>query len=427
MIADIPFITPVFQVLLNATGWVLSRVYDVIPNFGVAILVLTLVIRLLLLPLFIKQMKNMQAMQAIQPKIKEIQRKFKGDRQKIQAEQMKLYQDSGVNPLSSCLPMLLQFPILITIYAVIRPPQYLPVDAQSQQTEVVSQIEGYRVMNNHIPIGDALFADTVTHETSLFVNLQCSFVQAGSQAEVSDTKHNPVVSGKPLFTSTGVPIVGLTTHQPLDCGSKWPAKIPFGGLLLVMIAGTYYQQRQMQGMNPPGAAGQQQQMIMRLMPLTFAFLGIGLPAGVVLYWTLSTGIQVAQQHFLMLAGHIGPAAAERSLQQRQAKIAAKATGDDSGPRKNVFSRIIEKADQERKRRQEELIKRETTQRKPGSGKGGSTGSGGSKPGSGGSGSGGSGTSGSSGGRKSGGTGSTGSGGSKNGNRGSSSRRRKRKR
>src|SRR6185295_20329833 len=119
MLAEIPVISPLFQTLLNGIGWVLAGLYDVIPNFGIAIIILTILIRVVLLPLGIKQIKSMQAMQAIQPKVKELQRKYKGNKTKVQEETMKLYKEAGVNPLGGCLPLLLQFPILIAMYAVI--------------------------------------------------------------------------------------------------------------------------------------------------------------------------------------------------------------------------------------------------------------------------------------------------------------------
>src|SRR5713101_4338454 len=107
MVGSIPIISPAFQFLLNSIGWVLAEIYKYLPNYGAAIVILTLALRFLLVPLAIKQIKSMQNMQALQPKIKELQRKYKGNKQKIQEEQMKLYKDAGVNPLGGCLPLLL--------------------------------------------------------------------------------------------------------------------------------------------------------------------------------------------------------------------------------------------------------------------------------------------------------------------------------
>src|ERR687898_941472 len=163
-----------FQALLDAVGWLLAWVFDLVGNLGLAIVILTIFFRLVLLPLGIKQIKAMQATQALQPKIKEIQKKYKGNRQKIQEQQMKLYQEYGVNPLGGCLPLLLQFPILIAMYSVIRAPVPMPPDPETP---------GVQFKDNHLPEDSQLFRDITEHEGRgqhfLFMNLQCQPAQAG--------------------------------------------------------------------------------------------------------------------------------------------------------------------------------------------------------------------------------------------------------
>jgi len=114
----------VWQSLLDGIGWVVAKIYDLVPNYGVTIILLTVLIRVVLLPLGIKQIRSMQHMQIIQPKIKQLQTKYKGNRTKQQEEIMKLYKEYGVNPFSGCWPVLLQFPILISMYSVLRQPQH---------------------------------------------------------------------------------------------------------------------------------------------------------------------------------------------------------------------------------------------------------------------------------------------------------------
>jgi YidC/Oxa1 family membrane protein insertase len=107
------------QWLFDGLGWILAELYDLIPSYAAAIVLLTIGIRLLLLPLGIKQIRSMQAMAALQPKVKAIQQKHRGNRVKQQEELQKLYQQAGVNPLGGCLPMLLQLPVLIALFSVI--------------------------------------------------------------------------------------------------------------------------------------------------------------------------------------------------------------------------------------------------------------------------------------------------------------------
>src|SRR6476620_6705937 len=176
----------VFQGLLNAIGWVLAQIYDLVGNYGLSIIVLTIVIKVVRLPLGVKQIKSMQAMQSIQPKVKELQKKFKGNKAKIQEETMKLYKEAGVNPLGGCLPLLLQFPILIAMYAVIRTPQLQPADATGQVV-ASAQATAYLVHNSHLPEDSALFKNVVLHQNLDFLgmNLQCSAAQSGTQATIS--------------------------------------------------------------------------------------------------------------------------------------------------------------------------------------------------------------------------------------------------
>jgi YidC/Oxa1 family membrane protein insertase len=97
-------------------------VHTVIPNndlsYGLAIIVFTIIIRIILLPLSVKQLRSTAKMGAIQPEMKKVQAKYKSDPQKAQQEVMKLYKENGVNPMGGCLPMIVQMPILFSLYAV---------------------------------------------------------------------------------------------------------------------------------------------------------------------------------------------------------------------------------------------------------------------------------------------------------------------
>ncbi|WGX76291.1 YidC/Oxa1 family membrane protein insertase [Paraclostridium bifermentans] len=106
----------------NLLGQVLKFILDFGIEYGWAIILFTIVVKVILLPLTIKQTKSMKAMQDIQPKIKEIQEKYKSKPEKQNQEIMKVYQEAKINPMSGCLPLLIQFPILIGLYNVLRQP-----------------------------------------------------------------------------------------------------------------------------------------------------------------------------------------------------------------------------------------------------------------------------------------------------------------
>ena len=108
-----------WTLLLNALGSALSFFYDIVPEYGIAIILLTLAVSLLLFPLTLKQTRSMKAMQEIQPQVKRLQKEYKEDREELNKQLMELYKEKGVNPAAGCLPMLVQMPIWFALYRVL--------------------------------------------------------------------------------------------------------------------------------------------------------------------------------------------------------------------------------------------------------------------------------------------------------------------
>jgi len=111
-----------FEWIKQGVGYILGWIYELVPNYGVALILFTFAIKLLLLPLGLKQQKSMTKMQVIQPKVEELKEKYKDDKQKLQQETAKLYKEYNVGCAGGCLPMLIQLPILIMLYRVIQEP-----------------------------------------------------------------------------------------------------------------------------------------------------------------------------------------------------------------------------------------------------------------------------------------------------------------
>ena len=106
--------------LVLGFGWLLRALYSIVPNYGVAIILLTIMVRIVTMPLTNRQMRSMERMRRLQPKVKELQDKHSDDRQKQSEEMMKLYRTEGVNPLGGCFPMLLQLPVFIGLFYALR-------------------------------------------------------------------------------------------------------------------------------------------------------------------------------------------------------------------------------------------------------------------------------------------------------------------
>jgi YidC/Oxa1 family membrane protein insertase len=316
-----------WQALLDALGWVVAQIYESIPNYGVTIILLTVLIRLVLLPLGIKQVRSMQHMQIVQPKIKQVQQKYKGNKQRQQEEIMKLYKEYGVNPFSGCWPVLLQFPILIAMYSVLRwPQQPVHVPADSEIYAAVSQqipetIDGEPVQTQAQI--DALDLPGPTSGTSFVgMNLLCSAIHAGNTDATLASQ-----------SSTGQQL-----EYPVDCGSDVADRIPYYVFAVLMFATTFYQQRQMQQATPPGASAQQQALL-KVMPIMFGVFGIFFPAGLVLYWTTSNAWQIGQQYFMLKSRPTAEQLAENARAKPQ-----------KTEKKGFMASMMERAEEQRQQR-----------------------------------------------------------------------------
>ena len=113
-----PFVfANIFQPLIDAADWLITTLHDDVGlSWGWSIVGLTVIVRLLMIPLTIKQIRSMNAMRVLQPQVKLIQEKYKEDRQRMQQEMMKFYQENKVNPFASCLPLLLQLPVFMALF-----------------------------------------------------------------------------------------------------------------------------------------------------------------------------------------------------------------------------------------------------------------------------------------------------------------------
>jgi YidC/Oxa1 family membrane protein insertase len=258
----------IWQNLLEGLGAILSFFYDVIPSYGVAIILLTLTVRVVLIPLTIKQTRSMHAMQKIQPQLKALQQKHKGDRQKLNEEVMKLYKEHQVNPLGGCLPLVLQLPVFIALYSVLRGDPNKAAALHKMANPAIAHLPDGSALAQAIDSGNAGF---------LGMNLSCSPLQAGKGI---------------------VPLQGGVT---IDCGTGWTMAIPFFILVGLMVFTTFYQQRQMQ--SSTGQQPAQAQLMMKIMPAFLGFISLSIPAGVLVYWVTTNLWQVGQQA-VMLRGKV---------------------------------------------------------------------------------------------------------------------------
>jgi YidC/Oxa1 family membrane protein insertase len=180
---------PIFSQLILLLHWVLVTINDFLAGlglgyswtWGLAIIGLTIIVRLILFPLTWKQYKSAQQMQLIQPQIKELQKKYKNDRGKLQEETMKLYSEHRVNPFASCLPLLLQLPVFISLYAAIK--GLGPLSAPAYQASVQALNHAPFLWIPHLGLPDptyillVLYVVTQMISTELMVSTQSDQTQ----------------------------------------------------------------------------------------------------------------------------------------------------------------------------------------------------------------------------------------------------------
>jgi len=224
-----------FHFITRPMFWLLETLFNLVGNFGVAILLITLVVKALFFPLANKSYASMAKMKVIQPKMKEIQERFADDKQKQQEEMMKLYRAEKVNPVSGCLPVLLQIPVFFSLYKV------LFVAIEMRQAPFFGWIQD-------------LSAPDPTNVFNLF--------------------------GLIPFDPTVMPVFGHLLHLGV-----WP---------LVMGVSMWVQMK----MNPEPTDPVQKTMF-AWMPVIFTFMLGSFPAGLVIYWTWNNVLSVAQQGLIM--------------------------------------------------------------------------------------------------------------------------------
>lgn len=142
------------------------------PSYGIAIILLTIVIKLILAPLTYKQVKSMKGMAELQPKMKALQERYKDNPQKIQEETMKLYKEMGINPLAGCLPLLVQMPFLIAIFYALQGYNYAPEYAQFLWLPNLSDPDPIYVL----PVLSALSTYVMSKQTSGASNQQAKIM-----------------------------------------------------------------------------------------------------------------------------------------------------------------------------------------------------------------------------------------------------------
>ena len=254
--------------------------YDLLHDFGFAIVVVTVAIRLALYPLFVTQIKNQRAMQELAPAMADLKAKYGTDKTKLSQEQMKLYKERGYNPAMGCLPILLQMPLLLAMYAAFTQAPHLTGDALSQ----------ILIPFVPVPVTGASLLDLTAHWLPWMTSCPPDVAGQACGLGAPDPWHVlPIVAG-------ATQLISSVMFQP----TKAPKNVD-------------PQQKMMQSMQ-------------YYFPLLTIFIAWSLPAGLGLYWVTTTLFGIVQQYFVSGWGQLPrflpflkriPSPADRTLAARQ--------------------------------------------------------------------------------------------------------------
>ncbi len=316
------FLDTILSPLYTAVSWIIvqfhslfSLVFDQSSGWawGLSIFFLVVLIRICLIPLFVKQIKSTRNMQALQPKMKAIQERYKSDKQRQSEEMMKLYKETGTNPLSSCLPILAQSPFFIALFQVLN-----------------------HIANNR-PVG-VLTAEQVDSARN------ASVFGAPIAAKFLDSADKVAELGAVL---TDVRVVTVV-------------------MIVMMSASQFYTQRQLMTKNVDLTVKtpfmQQQKMLMYVFPIMFAVFGINFPVGVLVYWLTTNVWTLGQQMFVIKRN---PTPGSLAYKQRQEKL--RAAGKLKEDPKEVEAREAAEAARTRRQQPKRQSKSQRQQGRPSSG------------------------------------------------------------
>ncbi len=243
-----------FDPIYNFFGAILAFFYGIIPNLGISIILLTILVMLVMFPLTAKQAKSMLAMQRAQPEIKKLQAKYKNDRAKLNEEMMKFYQENKINPLSGCLPLLVQMPVFLALYRVMRDPY------------------------KHIPKASNLYAAFCTGPQGKLHTVRCDVPRLDLP--------------KPQYFLG----MDLSQHATAVTGGFLDA-LPYFILVGLVVLTGFLQARQSRR-NAPNM-NSQMAIVTSVLPIAFGLFSLQFPAGLVLYFLVSNLWRLGQQELIM--------------------------------------------------------------------------------------------------------------------------------
>ena len=292
-----------FEIITIPLGYIIDFIYQLVKNYGVAIIIFTIIVKLILLPLTYKSQKSMKKQQKIQPIIAELQKKYANDQQKLQQEMMKVYKENDVSMMGGCLPLLIQMPILIGLYRVIQRPITYLLHINISDAGVTDKITNIvKLMSEKFP--DVVGKIANQSPEVLFKNYQ---IQLATWSEKVLDKAD---AWKINFNFLGLDLSKVPSAS-IGAIMKGDFKdIAVIALILIPILAAFttwlsmkLSQATAPAPNNDAAAGENQAAQMTnsmsaVMPIMTGVFAFSLPSGMGIYWIVSNVVQLIQQYLL---------------------------------------------------------------------------------------------------------------------------------
>ncbi len=241
-------ILQILQPIQRGLEYIVIFLYNnVIANYGIVIILLTIIVRIVLVPLTISQTRSMAKMQKLQPELKELQKKYKDDKQKLQQETMEFYKKNNVNPLAGCLPLLLQMPVFFALFQALRTP-----------SEIVTNVLGGFNLNGVV-----------------------NGIRTGLMAFLPDLDYSKFLAPTSGAANPNYDFLWLNLN----------VRDPFFILVIIMVATMFFSMKMT-------TTDTSQSKIMYIMPVVFGFISWQFPSGILIYWVTTNVWSIGQQYLV---------------------------------------------------------------------------------------------------------------------------------
>ena len=277
-------------------GYVLKFIYDFVQNYGIAIILFTLFVKLLILPLSLKSQKSMAKTQKLAPLVQELQKKYANDQQKLNQEMMALYKANGASPTAGCLPLLIQFPIIIGLYRAIQAPIKYICRGDINANGVLDSIK--KIVENNPGAFNKSIVDGINSASPEIAISSVADNPLFKELNIANWKIDFNFLGLDLSRNPSEALNALFKTEKIEWSLLLLLLIPvLAGLTSWLLTKLNPQQQQMQANQENSDQPNMGKTMNMMMPLMSVFFTFMFSAGIGVYWIISNVFQMIQQYF----------------------------------------------------------------------------------------------------------------------------------